>query len=28
VRFIFRRYVELASVRLLKDELDARSQQG
>jgi len=27
VRFIFRRYVELASVRLLKDELDARSIQ-
>jgi DNA invertase Pin-like site-specific DNA recombinase len=25
VRFIFRRYVELGSVRLLKDELDARS---
>ena len=27
VRFIFRRYVELDSVRLLKDELDARSIQ-
>ena len=27
VRFIFRRYVELGSVRLLKDELDARSIQ-
>src|SRR5258707_9143766 len=25
VRFIFRRYAELGSVRLLKDELDARS---
>ena len=28
VRFIFRRYVELGSVRLLKDELDARSIQS
>ena len=27
VRFIFRRYAELGSVRLLKDELDARSTQ-
>src|SRR6202035_4779097 len=25
VRFIFRRYAELGSVRLLKDELDART---
>jgi Site-specific recombinases, DNA invertase Pin homologs len=28
VRFIFRRYAELGSVRLLKDELDARSIQS
>jgi DNA invertase Pin-like site-specific DNA recombinase len=28
VRFIFRRYAELGSVRLLKDELEARSIQS
>jgi len=28
VRFIFRRYAEIGSVRLLKDELEARSIQG
>jgi len=28
VRFVFRRYAELGSVRLLKDELDARSIQS
>ena len=28
VRFIFRRYAELGSVRLLKDELQARSIQS
>src|SRR6266851_2902120 len=28
VRFIFRRYTELGSVRLLKDELEARSIQS
>jgi hypothetical protein len=28
VRFIFRRYAELASVRLLKDELEARGIQS
>src|SRR5437764_14858560 len=28
VRFFFRRYAELGSVRLLEDELDARSTQG
>ena len=28
VRFIFRRYAELGSVRLLKDELDARAIQS
>ena len=28
VRFIFRRYAELGSMRLLKDELEARSIQS
>ena len=28
MRFIFRRYAELGSVRLLKDELEARSIQS
>jgi site-specific DNA recombinase len=28
VRFILRRYAELGSVRLLKDELEARSVQS